>query len=249
MKTKQLLLIALLAAVVLLAAGLVAVRGLDTEEAGSSADEIDLAPFAPADIEAFGYTFGGEALEFASKETPAEDESSSETETTWYLTDAPDYELDQSAISTMLVALGNLTAQRQFENTGEDYGFDEPILTAWVTAGGETYAWTLGAENSVTGSMYLQVQGQEDTVYLVSVSALSALESTRAELAAPAPTPEPTEEPASEPEATAAPEGEDAEPASSSVPGSGQEPETSSSASESAASETAGEESGSSSAG
>lgn len=246
MKTKQLLLIALLTVVALLAAGLVAVRSLDTEEADSASDEIDLAPFAPADIEAFGYTFGGETLEFASKETPAEDESSSETETTWYLTDDPDYELDQSAISTMLVALGNLTAQRQFENTGEDYGFDEPILTAWVTAGGETYAWTLGAENSVTGSMYLQVQGQEDTVYLVSVSALSALESTKIELAAPAPTPEPTEEPASEPEATA-PE-EDAEttssPASDAAPGA----DTSSSASESAASETAGEESSSSAA-
>ena len=157
MKTKQLLLIALLAVVALLAAGLVAVRSLDTEEADSASDEIDLASFAPADIEAFGYTFGGETLEFASKETPAEDESSSETETTWYLTDDPDYELDQSAISTMLVVLGNLTAQRQLENTGEDYGFDEPILTAWVTAGGETYNWTLGAENSVTGSMYLQV--------------------------------------------------------------------------------------------
>ena len=129
MKTKQLLLIALLAVVALLAAGLVAVRSLDTEEADSASAEIDLAPFAPADIEAFGYTFGGETLEFASKETPAEDESSSETETTWYLTDDPDYELDQSAISTMLVALGDLTAQRQFENTGEDYGFDEPILT------------------------------------------------------------------------------------------------------------------------
>ena len=124
MKTKQLLLIALLTVVALLAAGLVAVRSLDTEEADSASDEIDLAPFAPADIEAFGYTFGGETLELASKETPAEDESSSETETTWYLTDDPDYELDQSAISTMLVALGNLTAQRQFENTGEDYGFD-----------------------------------------------------------------------------------------------------------------------------
>lgn len=246
MKTKQLLLIALLAVVALLAAGLVAVRSLDTEEADSASDEIDLAPFAPADIEAFGYTFGGETLEFASKETPAEDESSSETETTWYLTDDPDYELDQSAISTMLVALGNLTAQRQFENTGEDYGFDEPILTAWVTAGGETYAWTLGAENSVTGSMYLQVQGQEDTVYLVSVSALSALESTKIELAAPAPTPEPTEEPASEP-ATAAPE-EDAETTSSPASDAGQEVNISSSASESAASETAGEESGSSAA-
>lgn len=246
MKTKQLLLIALLAVVALLAAGLVAVRSLDTEEADSASDEIDLAPFAPADIEAFGYTFGGETLEFASKETPAEDESSSETETTWYLTDDPDYELDQSAISTMLVALGNLTAQRQFENTGEDYGFDEPILTAWVTAGGETYAWTLGAENSVTGSMYLQVQGQEDTVYLVSVSALSALESTKIELAAPAPTPEPTEEPASEPEATA-PE-EDAETTSSPASDAAPEADISSSASESAASETAGEESGSSAA-
>lgn len=246
MKTKQLLLIALLAVVALLAAGLVAVRSLDTEEADSASDEIDLAPFAPADIEAFGYTFGGETLEFASKETPAEDESSSETETTWYLTDDPDYELDQSATSTMLVALGNLTAQRQFENTGEDYGFDEPILTAWVTAGGETYAWTLGAENSVTGSMYLQVQGQEDTVYLVSVSALSALESTKIELAAPAPTPEPTEEPASEPE-TAAPE-EDAETTSSPASDAAPEADISSSASESAASETAGEESGSSAA-
>ncbi|WP_419068596.1 DUF4340 domain-containing protein [Candidatus Allofournierella excrementavium] len=246
MKTKQLLLIALLAVVALLAAGLVAVRSLDTEEADSASDEIDLAPFAPADIEAFGYTFGGETLEFASKETPAEDESSSETETTWYLTDDPDYELDQSAISTMLVVLGNLTAQRQFENTGEDYGFDEPILTAWVTAGGETYAWTLGAENSVTGSMYLQVQGQEDTVYLVSVSALSALESTKIELAAPAPTPEPTEEPASEPEATA-PE-EDAETTSSPASDAAPEADISSSASESAASETAGEESSSSAA-
>lgn len=246
MKTKQLLLIALLAVVALLAAGLVAVRSLDTEEADSASDEIDLAPFAPADIEAFGYTFGGETLEFASKETPAEDESSSETETTWYLTDDPNYELDQSAISTMLVALGNLTAQRQFENTGEDYGFDEPILTAWVTAGGETYAWTLGAENSVTGSMYLQVQGQEDTVYLVSVSALSALESTKIELAAPAPTPEPTEAPASEPEATA-PE-EDAETTSSPASDAAPEADTSFSASESAASETAGEESSSSAA-
>lgn len=38
MKTKQLLLIALLAVVALLAAGLVAVRSLDTEEADSASE-------------------------------------------------------------------------------------------------------------------------------------------------------------------------------------------------------------------
>lgn len=215
MKTKQLLLIGLLAAVALLAAGLVAVRGMDGEQAGSSgAEQIDLAPFAPADIERFGYTFGGETLEFAKRESLPADSSASasgEAETVWYLTDDPDYPLDQSAVSTMLVALGNLTAQRQIADGG-DYGFDTPTLTAWVTAGGETCSWTLGAENTVTGSMYLRVEGQEGTAYLVSVTALSALETTKEELAAPAATPEPTEAPASAAQSAAEPDSESAQP-------------------------------------
>ena len=211
MQSKKILLGALAALLVLLAAGLAgakALAGAQQAQADESQPAIDLAAFSPADIQAFGYTFGGESLSFEAVQQSAEnsesgagsqsgsDPQAQQAETVWRLADEPELELEQSLISTMLTALGNLTAQRQLGQPSEEYGLDQPTMTLWATANGETTTWLVGAENAVTGSVYLQKQG-EDTVYLVAAGKLTALQKAKADLLAPDPTPQPTAEPES----------------------------------------------------
>ena len=61
-----------------------------------------------------------------------------------------------------LAAKRSLTPQ-----AGEDYGLDAPQLTVTVTAAGQSTTFTFGAENPVTGDLYVQKAG-EDAIYTVS---------------------------------------------------------------------------------
>ena len=53
-----------------------------------------------------------------------------------------------------------------------------------MTANGETTTWICGATNDVTGTVYLQKQG-EDTVYLVDTNKVTVFEKSRMDLAIP----------------------------------------------------------------
>ena len=86
----------------------------------------------------------------------------------WTLAEDPAYHLDTSACNTMLTALSSLNAKLELSpQAGEDYGLDSPQLTVTVTAAGQSTTLTFGAENPVTGDLYVQKAG-DDAIYTVS---------------------------------------------------------------------------------
>lgn len=204
MKAKRNLMIGLVILLVILAAGVFAAQTISDRDAAASASEdttIDLVSItASSEIESFGYTFEGDTLNFEQREevveaesestseaaddsasTSASEETEPETEIVWYLADDPEYKLDQSSVNSMLTAFVNLEASRQLTETSEEYGLEEPTLTFWMTANGETTTWICGATNDVTGTIYLQKQG-EDTVYLVDTNKVTVFEKSRMDL-------------------------------------------------------------------
>ena len=121
MKTKQRVLLALLAAAVLLGALLWAVtRSNDKAEqaAGAAAEgSIPLSSFAAEDLEQIEYTYNGQTytLQYSGG--------------SWQLVQDPAYHLDESACNTMRTALMALNAKRSLTpQAGEDYGLDSPQL-------------------------------------------------------------------------------------------------------------------------
>ena len=204
MKAKRNLMIGLVILLVILAAGVFAAKTISDRDAAASASEdtsINLTSItASSEIESFGYTFEGDTLNFEQREevveaesestseaadafasTSASEETEPETEIVWYLADDPEYKLDQSSVNSMLTAFVNLEANRQLTETSEEYGLEEPTLTFWMTANGETTTWICGATNDVTGTIYLQKQG-EDAVYLVDTDKVTVFEKSRMDL-------------------------------------------------------------------
>lgn len=174
MKTKQRTLAVLLALVVLLGGLLwLTAHSNATEKAASSAaaeGSIVLSSFAAADVTGIQYTYSGETLtlNYASGSwTPADD---------------PDYHLDASACNTMVTALSALNAKRRLTaQPGEDYGLAEPAVTVTVTAAGQTNTFAFGAQNPVTGDLYVQKTG-DDAIYTVSGNKAACFELTKADL-------------------------------------------------------------------
>ena len=160
MKTKQRVLLALLAAAVLLGALLWAVTR-SNEKAGQAASaaaegSIPLSSFAAEDLEQIEYTYNGQTytLQYSGG--------------SWLLAQDPAYHLDESACNTMRTALMALNAKRSLTpQAGEDYGLDSPQLTVTVTAAGQSTTLTFGAENPVTEDLYVQKAG-DDAIYTVS---------------------------------------------------------------------------------
>ena len=174
MKTKQriLLVLAALAAVLGLALWLVTRSNAKAEEAASAAADgtIPLSAFAGADLEQIEYTWNGETyiLQY--------------TDDTWLLAQDPAYHLDSSACNTMRTALMALNAKRQFTaRQGEDYGFADPLLTVTVTAAGQSTTLTFGAQNPVTGDLYVQKAG-DDAIYTVDGNKAACFELDKAGL-------------------------------------------------------------------
>ena len=160
MKTKQRVLLALLAAAVLLCAALWAVTrsNAKAEQAASAVAEgsIPLSTFAAENLEQIEYTYNGQTytLQYSGG--------------SWQLAQDPAYHLNESACNTMRTALMALAAKRSLTpQAGEDYGLDSPQLTVTVTAAGQSTTLTFGAENPVTGDLYVQKAG-DDAIYTVS---------------------------------------------------------------------------------
>ena len=174
MKTKQRVLLVLLAAAVLLGAALWAVirSNAKAEQAASAAAEgsIPLSSFAAEDLEQIEYTFNGETytLQYSGG--------------SWQLAQDPAYHLDESACNTMRTALMALNAKRSLTpQAGEDYGLDSPQLTVTVTAAGQSTTLTFGAENPVTGDLYVQKAG-DDAIYTVSGNKVACFQLDKAGL-------------------------------------------------------------------
>jgi len=121
------------------------------EQAASAAEgSIPLSSFAAEDLEQIEYTYNGETytLQYSGG--------------SWLLAQDPAYHLDESACNTMRTALMALNAKRSLTpQAGEDYGLDSPQLTVTVTAAGQSTTLTFGAENPVTGDLYVQKAGDD----------------------------------------------------------------------------------------
>lgn len=174
MKTKKRTLVVLLVLILALGGALFWMNRSNTqaEEAASAAAEgnIPLSSFAAGDLEKIQYTYQGETL------TLNYDSGR------WTLEEDPDYHLDESACNTMVTALAALNTKRQLTaQPGEDYGLNDPAVTVTVTAAGETNTFAFGAENAVTGDLYVQKAG-DDAVYAVPGNKAACFELTKADL-------------------------------------------------------------------
>lgn len=174
MKTKQRTLIVLLV-LVFLAGGAFAALTAKNEQAAqaeSAAAEgsIPLSSFAANDLTELAVTYNGET------------NTLTVADGSWTLAEDPAYHLDATACNTMVTALSALNAKRQLtEEPGEDYGFTDESLIVTVTAAGETNTFTFGAENAVTGDIYLKKAG-DDALYTVAASKAACFALSRAEL-------------------------------------------------------------------
>lgn len=193
MRAKEKLLLGLAALLAALALGVFAAGRLSGAESRSAGEEsIPLADWPAADIERFGIEYEGETLTFVKAELPegqagsgaaADSDGEAEPESEWQLEGEPETALDQGAVSTMLTALAGLQADRALGAASEEYGLDTPTLRFWVTANGATHTFAVGDENGVTGSVYLQREGESEA-YLVAASRVASLKKTRGDLLA-----------------------------------------------------------------
>ena len=142
------------------------------EQAASEAEDgsIPLLDVTIATLESISIQYGGETLTLRLSDDG------------WTLTEDPTYHLDDSACNTIRTALAGMKAKRQLEaQPGEDYGFDAPQLVVNVSAAGESTTLTVGAENPVTGDVYVRREGG-DAVYTVDAARFRCMEQTKAEL-------------------------------------------------------------------
>lgn len=174
MKAKQRTLLFLLVLAALLGGALALLTHADrqAEQAASEAAEgsIPLLSVTSDTLEQAAVQYNGETLTLQPGENG------------WTLADDPDYHLDDSACDTIRTALVGLKAKRQLTaEPGEDYGFDTPQLVLTVQAAGETTTLTVGAENPVTGDVYVRREG-DDALYTVDAAKFASMEKTKAEL-------------------------------------------------------------------
>lgn len=97
---------------------------------------------------------------------------------TWIWADEPDFPLDPTAVTAIMDAISTLRPQQTLPaKEGEDYGFGEPraTLTA-TTAAGQTLTLVLGKTTSDGESDYMQVGGDESTVYIIPGALYQALQ-------------------------------------------------------------------------
>ena len=123
-----------------------------------------------------------ETLEQIRIETPAQTLTLDYTGGSWTLEEDPAYHLDESSCNTMLTALSALNAKRQLtQEPGEDYGFAEPQATVTVTTKDGSNTFVLGAQNPITGDVYLQKAG-ESAIYTVAAAKLNCFLTDKASL-------------------------------------------------------------------
>lgn len=143
-----------------------------TEQAASEEAEgsIRLAAVSSDDLKQIQIDYDGETLTL------------NYAEGSWTLAEDPEYHLDTTACNTMLTALSDFRAKRQLTaEDGEDYGFDAPQVRVTVTTTDATETFFFGAENSVTGDLYLKKQG-DDKIYTIAGTKASCFEQTKADL-------------------------------------------------------------------
>lgn len=174
MKAKQRTLAAILLLILLLGGLLWLVQRQSAQELAASSAAADgtivLSSFAVGDLETIQYTYQGETLTLNYHTGD------------WTLEEDPAYHLDSTACNTMATALSTLNAKRSLTaQSGEDYGLTDPAVKVTVTAAGETSTFLFGAQNPITGDLYLQKEGETE-IYTVSGNKATCFELSKQEL-------------------------------------------------------------------
>lgn len=110
-------------------------------------------------VKSFSYQVDGNTLTFEKEED------------TWYDKDDHSINIDQDAISTMLDAVAEVTAEEKLENVEDtsEYGFDSPtnVLTFEMEDGTRTI--TIGMQNEITSEYYI-MDNNSDAIYVVTTN-------------------------------------------------------------------------------
>ncbi len=127
------------------------------EEAEEDADTITITDFDTDDVTAFSYQLNGETLSFTKDGD------------NWLYDGDTSLDLDEDSITSMLLAVSNLTTEEALEeyDSLSDYGLDTPSNTITVTTADGTITLLAGNQNEITNSYYMMT-GDSDTVYLIS---------------------------------------------------------------------------------
>lgn len=154
--TKKLL---LLAAVLLVFLGIFLLLSSDIGEDSAAETAITVSTTAPEDVSALSWEVGGRTVSFRREGTA------------WVCTSEKHFPTDSASglWTDMLQALSCVTASRYLETVEDpaEYGLDLPrnVISA-VLSDGTALTWTIGAQNTVTGEYYLQLDG-DPGVYLI----------------------------------------------------------------------------------
>ena len=173
MKAKQRTLAILLALLVLAAAALAILTAVNKKAAASSesTSAITLTSYSADAVQAILYDYNGETV------------SLQNTSGTWALADDPSYHLNQTLVQSMVTALTDLTALRTIPDSSDlsAFGLSEPVQTVTATVNGKSITVSFGDTNSVTGDVYLQMQG-DSSVYTVDAAKENAFAYGRTDL-------------------------------------------------------------------
>lgn len=115
---------------------------------------------SPQSYTAISYYNGSATLSFALDE-----------EGRWIWADGPDFPLDDSTVAAIAGELSGLHFQQTLtaEQTMEEYGFTTPSATLTATSSrGTTQTLVFGKTTTDGDSYYLQMNGDESTVYIVA---------------------------------------------------------------------------------
>lgn len=172
-------LLGLAAAVAVLAGGWTALRARNEALAAAKAAAADtgFAVFNAEEAVRLHYAWAGGETELFKNE-----------EGVWRLEQEPEAALDATPVESMLSAVCVLEPQTTLTGVQEPelYGLAEPAVTAEVTlADGSTHTYRFGLINAVTGSVYLTLDGEASTVYVVSGGQRRAFEKSPADLKPP----------------------------------------------------------------
>ena len=94
----------------------------------------------------------------------------------WIKEDEPEFPVDQDALSSAAASISSLEADRVLEevNNISEYGLDIPDNTITVTDSEEnSTVLKIGIQNSSTSQYYVEKDGDDSTVYVVSSTSVS----------------------------------------------------------------------------
>ena len=96
---------------------------------------------------------------------------------TWYDKEDRERKITQTAVTSMLSKLENVTASQKLEAPEDlaEYGFDQPQNVIRIKTGEKERTVTIGMYNSITGAYYLMVDG-DSNVYLVDGTVYTAFD-------------------------------------------------------------------------